>query len=117
MTVHSMAQTDCLYSPLQHTHTCTPESLHWQRSIYSLSLCGHQWRRPKSVASPGPDARNQPETQNYMKLFVAHKTTRNNTLNMAHVESCDCTITAAVANYKYLWRGNRTKSLSDFVQL
>jgi len=72
------------------------------------------------VASPGPDARDQPETQNYMKLFVAHKTTRNNTLNkvnMAHVESRDCTITAAVANYKYLWRGNRTKSLSDFVQL
>jgi len=44
-----------------------------------------------------------------MKLFVVHKVTRNNTLNKVHV------VAAAVAEYKYVWRGNRTKLLSDFV--
>jgi len=40
--------------------------------------------------------------------------TRNNTLNKVHVA---VTTTTAVAEYKYVWRGNRTKSLSDLVQL
>ena len=46
--------------------------------------------------------------QNYVKVFVAHKMTQNNTLNKVNVA-------ATVAEYKYVWRGNRTKSLSDFV--
>ena len=41
-----------------------------------------------------------------MKLFVAHKMTRNNTLNKVHVAATD-----------RVWRDNRTKSLSDFVRL
>jgi len=35
-----------------------------------------------AVASPGSGAR---AAQNYMKLFVAHKMTRNNTPNKVHV--------------------------------
>jgi len=31
--------------------------------------------------------------------------------------SRDWTTAAAVAEYKYVWRGNRAKSMSDFVQL
>jgi len=31
--------------------------------------------------------------------------------------SRDWSTTAAVAEYKYVWRGNRTKSFSDFMQL
>jgi len=41
------------------------------------------------------------------------KRTQNNTLNKVHVAAT----AAAVAEYKYVWRGNRTKSLSDTVQL
>ena len=47
--------------------------------------------------------------QNYMKVFVVHKTPQNNTPNEVHVA-------ATVAEYKYVWRGNRTKSMSDFVR-
>jgi len=54
------------------------------------------------------------DTQNYMKLFVAQKMTRNNTLNKI-MYSHDRTTAYAVAEYKDVWRGNRAKSLSDFV--
>ena len=36
----------------------------------------------QTVASPGSGAEG---AQKYMKLFVAHKMTRNNTLNKVHV--------------------------------
>ena len=49
--------------------------------------------------------------QKYVKLLVAHKMMRNNT------HSRDWTTAAVVAKYKYVWRGNRTRSLLDFVQL
>jgi len=53
-----------------------------------------------------------------MKLFVAHKKTRNNTMNKEHVAATEL-LYSAVAEYKcmYVWRGNRTKSLSEFEQL
>jgi len=46
-----------------------------------------------------------------MKLSVAHKMMRNNTLNKVHV-AATVTTAAAVAEYKYVWKGKRTKSLS-----
>jgi len=39
------------------------------------------------VASPGSGARRV--AQNYMKLCVAHKMTRNNTLNKVHVAATE----------------------------
>jgi len=38
------------------------------------------------VASPGSGAR---EAQNYMKLFVAHEMTQNNTVNKVHVAATE----------------------------
>jgi len=43
---------------------------------------------------------------------MSHKMTQNNIQNKVHVAA-----TTADAEYKFVWRGNRTKSLSDFVQL
>jgi len=40
----------------------------------------------ESVTSLGSGARG---TQNYMKLFVAHKMTRNNTLDKVHVAATE----------------------------
>jgi len=48
--------------------------------------------------------------QNYIKLFVAHKMTRNNTLNKVHVAA-----TELPQLLSQNVRGNHTKSLSDFV--
>jgi len=49
-----------------------------------------------------------------MKLFVAHKMTRkNNTLNKVHVAATELPQLLS----QNVWRGNRTKSLSDFLQL
>jgi len=49
-------------------------------------------------------------------LMMMMMMTRNNTLEQGSY-SRDRTTAAAVAEYNYVWRGNRTKSLSDFVQL
>jgi len=48
-----------------------------------------------------------------MKVFVANKITRNNTLKKVHVAMTDPSQLLS----QHVWRSNRTKSLSDFVQL
>jgi len=63
---------------------------------------------PSSVALPGSGATGHKTTRN----FMSHKMTQNNIQNKVHVAA-----TTADAEYKFVWRGNRTKSLSDFVQL
>jgi len=45
-----------------------------------------------------------------MKLFVAHKMTQNNALNKQGSCSRDSTTAVAVAECKYVRRGNSTKS-------
>jgi len=50
-----------------------------------------------------------------MKLFVAHKMMQNNTLNKVHVAATE--LPQLVSQNTNVCRGNRTKSLSDFVQL
>jgi len=47
--------------------------------------CEKWWARP--VESPGSGAKDG--AQNYMKLFVAHKMTRNNTPNKVHVAASE----------------------------
>jgi len=67
----------------------------------------------RAVATPGSSARR---SQNCVILFCR---TQNDAKWYTDHGSCsrDWTTTAAVAEYIYVWRGNRTKSLSDFVQL
>jgi len=49
--------------------------------------------------------------QNYMKLFVAHKMTRNNTLNEVRVTETKL-YRSCWRSIQNVWRGNRTKSQS-----
>jgi len=67
-----------------------------------------------AVASPGSGARG---AQNYMKLFVAHKITQNNTVNKVHVAATELSQLLSQNTNMFGEAGNRTKSLSDFVQL
>jgi len=61
----------------------------------------YQWRRQNLVRG----GTKLPE-----KFFVAHKISQRNKMNKLLVA-------AAVAKYERVWRGNRTKSVSEFVQL
>jgi len=85
--------------------------LNWQSTPSQLQTRLLRLKRTaRAVASPKSGARGT-------KL---HET------SLSHIKwrqiiqgSCsrDWTTAAAVADYKYVWKGNRTKSLSDFVQL
>ena len=68
-----------------------------------------QWRRQDLVRGGG--------AQNYMKLFVVHKMTRNNRLNKVRVAATELTqLLSQNKNTNMLGvQGNHTKSLSDFV--
>jgi len=48
-----------------------------------------------------------------MKLFVAHKMTRNSTLNEVHVAATELPQPQLLSQNRDVWRGNCTKSLSD----
>jgi len=43
--------------------------------------------------------------------------TQNNTLNKVHVAATELPQLLSITQKAYVWRGNRTKSLSDFVHL
>ena len=78
--------------------------------LFQLYDVANQWRRQDLVR--GGEGTKLHET------FIAHEMTRNNTLNKDHVAATELPqLLLQNAQYKYVWRGNRTKSPSDFVQL
>ena len=86
----------------QLDHAIFRRTIHLPRSFVHRSSL--------TLALPGSGA------QTIQKLSVAYKdvTIQRTWFDVC---SCDWTTAVAVAEYKYIWRGNRTKSLSDFVQL
>jgi len=75
-----------------------------------------QAKAPKKIGVHGVARIRCEGAQKYMKLFVAHKMAQINTLNKVYVSATELSHLLS-QNTNYVWRGNRTKSLSDFVQL
>ena len=69
----------------------------------------------RCMVSPGSGERGR-GAENYVKLFVAQKMTRNDALNRVHVAATERPQLLS-QNTNMFEKGNRTKSLSDFVQL